>query len=90
MKSIKYWIAPLMSLALLSTTFGCGAFDDEIDDCRESCDSQKKWGCYEASEFNECYDKCDAASSSAISRFNACVDATALCDDDCTLDVDEE
>jgi|GEM_PF-6023355 len=87
-----------VSCALLCAVcfFGCIGTEDlfvapkaaseQVAECKKSCDKQRFFGCYRASEHSECYSNCASAAGDKIEAFNGCV-ASTTCDDECSVSI---
>lgn len=66
---------------------GGGSSSQEVTTCKQACQKQKFFDCYDAEQHAACFDKCEQASSSQIETFAGCV-GTDTCDAECSLNVD--
>lgn len=81
-------VAALAIVACSSTTAGPGggptgtASQAQIDNCKQSCDKMKFFGCNSAEEQARCYTDCSSATPSQIDIFTGCAD-NSICDPAC-------
>lgn len=70
-------------------TGGGGASAQEQQDCKDACNQLKFFDCNDSADQARCFGACEAASSSAIELFVACVQAD-ICDPSCTMNLYEQ
>lgn len=57
-----------------------------INECKQACDQQKFFDCYDAAMHAGCYQDCDGASESGIELFVGCV-TNDICDVECAINI---
>lgn len=103
MKTLRSIVCVLFVPTMLVATLaaGCGpggsgeddeetntnASSSEVTTCKEACQRQKFFECYDAQQHATCFDKCERAESSQIETFAACV-GSDTCDEECSLNVE--
>jgi hypothetical protein len=80
----------LLSSFLALTGCFLGGGDDvsafDLERCRNACNQQQFFDCYDAAEHAQCFDHCDEADLGQIDRFAACV-GNDLCDAECAIHI---
>jgi hypothetical protein len=62
------------------------ATEQQVKSCKESCDKQRFFNCYDAAAHAECYNDCAVAAGSQIDIFVGCVQTTS-CDMACNVHI---
>lgn len=60
----------------------------KVDECQDTCDTQRFFDCYDAQLHAGCYDDCSAASQDDIDKFVGCVRNADFCDVACSTNIE--
>lgn len=77
------------AMALLSGCFGADlASTVKVEECQDSCDTQRFFDCYDAQQHAGCYDDCASASKDDVDKFVGCVRNADFCDAACSTNIE--
>ena len=61
---------------------------EAIDSCKDACDQQQFFDCYEPDDLAWCYDRCETVDATAVELYTACVTNTS-CDRGCDVHIED-